>query len=164
MPGDRQQEGLFLRHTLFTNLIFPKLGLGRQPLFTPRRSYREECARVIDTLAIQAHSQDVPVGTLSGGNQQKVVVGKWLSFDTKVLLLADPAKGVDVGAKQDLYEYIVKQVRGGRMSVILYASDNEELIEYCDRLMIMYEGQVVAVLEGDDINEDTVVATSMRVR
>jgi ribose transport system ATP-binding protein len=164
VPGDRQQEGLFLRHTLFTNLIFPKLGLGRQPLFTPRRSYREECARVIDTLAIQAHSQDVPVGTLSGGNQQKVVVGKWLSFDTKVLLLADPAKGVDVGAKQDLYEYIVKQVRGGRMSVILYASDNEELIEYCDRLMIMYEGQVVAVLEGDDINEDTVVATSMRVR
>jgi ribose transport system ATP-binding protein len=93
-----------------------------------------------------------------------VVVGKWLSFATNVLLLADPAKGVDVGAKQDLYEYIVNQVKDKKMSVILYASDNEELIEYCDRLMIMYEGQVVATLEGEDIDEDTIVATSMGIR
>ena len=164
VPGDRQQEGLFLKHSLFTNIIFPKLGLGRQPLFTPRKRYKEECEEVIDVLSIQAHGLDMPVGNLSGGNQQKVVVGKWLSFESRVLLLADPAKGVDVGAKQDLYEYIVKQVKNRKMSVILYASDNEELIEYCDRLMIMYEGQIVAVLEGDDLNEDTVVATSMRVR
>ena len=93
-----------------------------------------------------------------------MVVGKWLTFDTNVLLLADPAKGVDVGAKRDLYAYISEQARKRRMSVILYASDNEELIQHCDRLMIMYEGQVVATLEGPDINEDTIVATSMRVR
>jgi ribose transport system ATP-binding protein len=164
VPGDRQLEGLFLRHSLFTNIIFPKLGLGRQPLFTPRKRYRQECQQVVDALSIQAHSLDMPVGTLSGGNQQKVVVGKWLSFDTNVLLLADPAKGVDVGAKQDLYEYILRQVKITKMSVILYASDNQELIEYCNRLLIMYEGQVVATLEGDDINEDTIIATSMRVR
>jgi ribose transport system ATP-binding protein len=91
-------------------------------------------------------------------------VGKWLSFDTNVLLLADPAKGVDVGAKIELYQYIVNQVKEKKMSVILYASDNEELIEYCDRLMIMYEGQIVATLEGDDINDDTIIATSMRIR
>jgi ribose transport system ATP-binding protein len=164
VPGDRQQEGLLLKHSLFTNLIFPRLGLSRQPLFTPRKKYREECQRVVNVLSIQAHSLDMAVGTLSGGNQQKVVVGKWLPFETKVLLLADPAKGVDVGAKRDLYEYIVRQVEEKKMSVILYASDNEELITYCDRLMIMYEGQIVAILEGDDITEETVVATSMRVR
>ena len=104
------------------------------------------------------------VSALSGGNQQKVVVGKWLSFQANVLLLADPAKGVDVGAKRDLYEYILKQVRGNRMSVILYASDNEELIQYCDRLLIMYEGQIVAILEGNEINDDMIVAASLRVR
>jgi ribose transport system ATP-binding protein len=106
----------------------------------------------------------MPVRTLSGGNQQKVVVGKWLPFQTNVLLLADPAKGVDVGAKRDLYEYILSQVGEKKMSVILYASDNEELIEYCDRLLIMYEGQVVATLEGDDITEDRIIAASLRVR
>jgi ribose transport system ATP-binding protein len=164
VPGDRQLEGLFLKLSVFINMIFPKLALPHQPVFTPTGKYRAECERVIDMLSIKAGHLDAPVSTLSGGNQQKVVVGKWLSFDTAVLLLADPAKGVDVGAKRDLYEYIVNQVKEKRMSVVLYASDNEELIEYCDRLLIMYEGQVVSTLEGDDINEDAIVATSMRVR
>jgi ribose transport system ATP-binding protein len=164
VPGDRELEGLFMRHSVFTNMIFPKLGLGKQPFFTPRRKYREECERAIDLLSIKAHSLDMPVRALSGGNQQKIVVGRWLSFDAKVLLLADPAKGVDIGAKRDLYRYIADQVREKRLSVILYASDIEELVECCDRLLVMYEGQVIATLEGDDINEETIIATSMRVR
>jgi ribose transport system ATP-binding protein len=164
VPGDRQLEGLFLKHSLFTNIIFPKLGLKRQPLFTPRARYREEAATAVEVLSIKVPSLETPVRTLSGGNQQKVVVGKWLSFDASVLLLSDPAKGVDVGAKRDLYEFILRQVKEKKTSVILYASDNEELIHYCDRLMIMYEGQVVATLEGADITDDAIVATSMRVR
>lgn len=163
VPGDRQKEGLMLGHSLFTNMIFPKLALKKQPLFTPRKKYREECNDVIKSLSIKAHSVDTITGTLSGGNQQKVVVGKWLPFETQILLLADPAKGVDVGAKREMYDYILKQVREKQMSVILYASDSEELMEHCDRLMIMYEGQQVAMLSGDEINEDTIIATSMRV-
>ncbi|MGA2975049.1 MAG: sugar ABC transporter ATP-binding protein [Spirochaetia bacterium] len=164
VPGDRQLEGLFLKHSLFTNMVFPKLGLSRQPLFTPRGRYREECARAINMLSIKVQGLETPVRTLSGGTQQKVVIGKWLSFDASVLLLSDPAKGVDVGSKRDLYDFILRQVREKKMSVILYASDNEELIQYCDRLMIMYEGQIVATLEGADITDDAIVATSMRVR
>jgi ribose transport system ATP-binding protein len=164
VPGDRQLEGLFLGHSVFTNLIFPKLGLKGQPLFTPESRYRKESEKIVDTLSIVTYNLDMPVNSLSGGNQQKVVVGKWLAFDTNVLLLADPAKGVDVGAKRDLYDYITTQVSDNRMSVVLYASDNEELIEYCDRLLIMYEGQIVATLTGGQINDDTIVATSMRVR
>jgi ribose transport system ATP-binding protein len=164
VPGDKQREGLFLSHSVFTNIIFPKLGLKYQPLFIPYKKYRKECEQVVDALSIKTSSMDTPVSSLSGGNQQKVIVGKWLSFDTNVLLLADPAKGVDVGAKIELYQYIINQVKEKKMSVILYASDNEELIEYCDRLMIMYEGQIVATLEGDDINDDTIIATSMRIR
>lgn len=163
VPGDRQKEGLMLGHSLYTNIIFPKLALKRQPVFTPRKKYVAECDAVIKSLSIKAHSVDTIAGTLSGGNQQKVVVGKWLPFETKVLLLADPAKGVDVGAKREMYEYILKQVREKQMSVILYASDSEELMEHCDRLMIMYEGRQVAMLSGDEINEDTIIATSMRV-
>jgi ribose transport system ATP-binding protein len=164
VPGDRQLEGLFLGHSVFTNLIFPKLGLEAQPLFTPEARYRRESEKIVADLSIVTPNLDMPVNALSGGNQQKVVVGKWLTFDTNVLLLADPAKGVDVGAKRDLYEYITTQVSENRMSVVLYASDNEELIDYCDRLLIMYEGQIVAALTGGQINDDTIVATSMRVR
>lgn len=164
IPGDRQREGLFLSHSVFANIIFPKLGLKYQSLFIPHKKYRKECEQVVDALSIKTSSMDAPISSLSGGNQQKVVVGKWFSFDATVLLLADPAKGVDVGAKIELYQHIINQVKEKKMSVILYASDSEELIEYCDRLMIMYEGQIVATLEGDDINDDTIIATSMRIR
>ena len=164
VPGDRQLEGLFLGHSVFTNLIFPKLGLKAQPLFTPETRYRRESEKIVDDLSIVTPNLDMPVNALSGGNQQKVVVGKWLTFATNVLLLADPAKGVDVGAKRDLYDYITAQVAENKMSVVLYASDNEELIGYCDRLLIMYEGQIVATLAGEEINDDAIVATSMRVR
>lgn len=164
VPGDKQLEGLFLKHSVYTNMIFPKLGLGHQPVITPNKKYRKESKNIIDLLSIKAQNMDVPVSTLSGGNQQKVVVGKWLPFDANVLLLADPAKGIDIGAKMELYQYIVNQVKEKNISVILYASDNEELIEYCDRLLIMYEGQIVATLEGDDINDDAITAASLRVR
>lgn len=164
VPGDRQREGLSLEHSIYSNMIFPKLGLRRHPLFIPEIKYCQECEKIVEILSIKTPGIDVPVSTLSGGNQQKVVVGKWLSFDINVLLLADPAKGVDVGAKRDLYEYIVKLAKEKKIGVILYASDNEELIEYTDRLLIMYEGRVVTILTGEDINDDMITATSMRVR
>jgi len=163
VPGDREVEGLFPRHSVFSNLIFPKLGMKRQSLFIPRKQYRKECERITDILAIKAAGLDVPVSTLSGGNQQKVVIGKWLTSEIKVLLLSDPAKGIDVGAKMDLYDYIVKEVRGTGMSVILYASDIKELVEFCDRLMIMYEGNIVRILETDEISEENAIRASMCV-
>lgn len=163
VPGDRQMEGLFLEHSVFTNLIFPKMALKNQRLFTPKKNYRKECKETVKRLSIKTDGIDIPVRTLSGGNQQKVVVGKWLPFDINVLLLADPAKGVDVGAKQDLYSYIIEQVQEKQMSVILYASDNQELIEFCDRVLIMYEGRIVDTIEGKDINEDRIISASMRI-
>ncbi len=164
VPGDKQLEGLFLKRSVLFNMIFPKMGLPGHPSFIPYDEYRRECEEIVEVLSIKTPTVDVPVENLSGGNQQKVVVGKWLPFDINVLLLADPAKGIDVGAKRDLYQYIVNQVQEKNTSVILYASDNEELVEYCDRVLIMYEGQIVASLEGGDINQDTIIACSMRLR
>jgi len=164
VPGDRQREGLFLDHSVYDNAIFPRLGLRGHPLWIPEREYRRMCEEAVRILSIKTPGVDAPVNTLSGGNQQKVVVARWLSFDVQVLLLADPAKGVDVGAKRDLYEYIVKLAREKKIGVLLYASDNEEFVEYCDRLLIMYEGQIVATLQGDEINDDAITAASMRVR
>ncbi len=163
VPGDRQKEGLFSRNSIYYNMIYPKLGLKKQPIFTPEKMYRAEAEEICRALSVRARDVDVALDTLSGGNQQKIVVGKWLPFDINVLLLADPAKGVDVAAKKDLYEFIMNMVREKNMSVILYASDNDELISYCDRLLVMYEGEVVSELNGPEITEDNIVARSMRV-
>lgn len=164
VPGDRQREGLMLKDSVYTNMIFPKLALKKQPLFTPTKKYREECEQIVKTLSIKTAGIDLSVDKLSGGNQQKVVVGKWLPFDTNVLLLADPAKGVDVGAKHDLYEFIMKMVREKNMSVILYASDNDELVSYCDRVLVMYEGKIVGELKGKEISDEAIVEMSLQVK
>jgi ribose transport system ATP-binding protein len=163
IPGDREQEGLFLQHSIYNNLIFPKLTLKHEPFFTKNKKYRGESEKVIETLSIKAESIDAQVNTLSGGNQQKVVVGKWLFFNTLVMLLVDPAKGVDIGAKTELYEYILRQADKG-MSVILYASDNEELVSYCDRILVMHEGEIAGEIAGENISEDALVAASMRIK
>ena len=163
VPGDRQNEGLFLENTIYMNMIYPKLALRNQPVFTPRTKYRGESEKIVDILSVKTQSIDVPVNNLSGGNQQKVLVGKWLSFDMNVLLLADPAKGVDVGAKYDLYKFMENMVKERRVSIILYASDNVELVSHCDRVLVMYEGQIVSELKGNEISEDNIVAASMHI-
>ena len=162
VPGDRQKEGLMLSDTVYENIIFPKLALKNQPFFTPKAKYRKESEQIVKDLSIKTESIDTAVDKLSGGNQQKVVVGKWLPFDTKVLLLADPAKGVDVGAKRDLYQFIMDMVEKENMSVILYASDNDELISYCDRVLVMYESKFCGELVGDEINDGAIVACSLQ--
>jgi len=160
VPGDRQLEGLFSTHSVFSNLIFPKIGLEKN-FIVPHGRLRKDCAQIVDILALKAAGLDVPVSTLSGGNQQKVVIGKWLGLETNVLLLSDPAKGIDIGAKNDLYSYIIGEARSKGMSVILYASDSKELIEYCDRLLIMYEGSIVSTLNTEEITEENIIRASM---
>ncbi|MDR0448064.1 MAG: sugar ABC transporter ATP-binding protein [Treponema sp.] len=163
VPGERQQEGLFLQHSVYKNLIFPKLALKKEPFFTKNKEYRSESEKIVETLLIMTHNIDAQVNTLSGGNQQKVVVGKWLPFNTTVMLLVDPAKGVDIGARTELYEYILRQADKG-MSVILYASDTEELVAYCDRILVMHEGKIVEEIIGDKISEDAIVTASMKIK
>lgn len=161
VPGDRQKEGSFQNNSIYFNMVYPKLGLKHQPLFTPEKKYRKEAWDIFEKLSVRAPNIDSKISTLSGGNQQKIVVGKWLPFDIHVLLLADPAKGVDVAAKRDLYDFVIRLVKEKNMSVILYASDNEELIHYCDRLLIMYEGKIAEELTGTDINDENITAKSV---
>lgn len=163
VPGDRQTEGLMMKKSIYHNMVMPKLALKKQPFFTPEKKYRKECEEIVELLSIKTDSIDTQANNLSGGNQQKIVVGKWLSFDTKVLLLSDPAKGVDIGAKRDMYQFILKLAKEKEIGVILYASDNEELVNYCDRVLIMYEGAVVKELAGREITNASITAASLNL-
>jgi ribose transport system ATP-binding protein len=161
VPGDRR-EGLFVNHNVFTNLVFPRISLRLAGFFL--RSGR--LARIVDDVIARTGlvppRRGLVVKNLSGGNQQKVVFGRWLQFSPKVLLLNDPAKGIDILAKDQLYKLVHGLSHQGT-AVVLYASSNEELIANCDRVLIMFEGSVTEEVTYDDISDKKLVTASLRV-
>lgn len=122
----------------------------------------EECLEANRILSTKSDGVRCLVSSLSGGNAQKVVMGKWLNVDMSLLILSDPAKGVDVGAKKDLYDFVQRLVDEQGISVLLYASDNQELIDNCDRVLVMHEGTIVGELKEKEITDEALVALSMK--
>jgi ribose transport system ATP-binding protein len=100
---------------------------------------------------------------LSGGNQQKVVLGKWLATNPGILLLMDPTRGIDVGTKQEFYA-LVRQLADSGVAVLFYSTDYDELIGMCDRVAIIYRGHLVRELAGADITEANIVTASLSIR
>ena len=89
-------------------------------------------------------------------------MGKWLQVNASLIILSDPAKGVDVGAKKDMYDIVQDMVDQKNISALLYASDNEELIDNCDRVLVMHEGEIVGELVGDEITDEAIIELSMK--
>lgn len=162
VPGDRNVEGLMCNHSVYSNLVYPQMAKKSARTLFSRRKWLVKCDEIIRLLGIKLSDVTVPVSTLSGGNAQKVVLGKWLTFEPEVMLLSDPAKGVDVGAKSDMYHFLRKLAEDKGTSIVLYTSDTEELIEQCDRLLIMFEGRIVKELAGDQINEKAIYQATMQ--
>ena len=157
VPGNRQTEGLFMGLSVLHNVTFPKSILKGQPWFLRWKKVNELASKLVGNLSLKTDSLSNPVSALSGGNAQKAVVAKWLPLEPKLLLLSDPAKGIDVQAKSDLYKLIGEIATEGK-SIFLYASDLNELLHICDRILIMYEGQIVDELENTDLDEETLMS------
>jgi ribose transport system ATP-binding protein len=162
IPGDRQKEGLFLDHSVRSNILYPTVSMHSGSFLLPRGRYQTLTSGAIEKVSLVPANPNLTVSQLSGGNQQKVVVGKWLALSPKVLLLNDPTKGVDVSTRESIYAIITDLTRKGT-SVLLYASDNVELIDNCDRILIVFEGKIVKEMTGDDINEEKIVVSSLNV-
>ena len=162
VPGDRNEEGLFMQHDINTNLVFPQFSGRRRKGLLNAEDIRKQSVAVMKKLSVAAHNEFQKVSELSGGNQQKVVVGKWLSLEPRILLLSDPAKGVDVHAKEELYN-VVRELAESGTSVILFASDNTELISICDRICVMFEGRIVEDLENDCLTDEVLVSHALQV-
>src|SRR5690606_3264034 len=114
----------------------------------------------VDDLAIKIDSLDEPVANLSGGNAQKVVLGKWLMRDPKLLLLDDPTKGVDVNAKAEFYRLLHRLQEQGT-TILFHSSDDAELLGLCQRVIVMQDGHVRAELQGESLDKQNLVAASM---
>jgi ribose transport system ATP-binding protein len=112
--------------------------------------------KIVATLRVRTPSVEEPLSRLSGGNQQKVVVGRWLMRSAPILIMDDPTSGIDVGAKDELYHLIGDMTAGGT-SVILTSSELPELLALSDRIVVLHEGRVVGIVEGDQLTQDIVI-------
>lgn len=158
---DRKATGLILNHSIADNVILPLL--PRTTRFGMRSEQRkqEEALAVIEKLSVTARGPDHLVGQLSGGNQQKIVLGKWLATSPRILLLDEPTRGIDIGAKDEIYTLIGKLADEG-ISIILASSELPEFLAVCDRVMVLCEGRLTGTLESDEMSYDGIKHLAMQ--
>jgi ABC-type sugar transport system ATPase subunit len=153
VSGDRRALGLMLDKPIWENIAQVRgVALRRDGLLMRKRLLRERAAVQTQKLGVKARSLNSPAGALSGGNQQKVVFAKWLELEPQVLLLDDPTRGVDIGAKGEMHR-LIRTIADSGAVVVLCSTDNQELAELCDRVAVFYQGAMVGELAGDALNQ-----------
>lgn len=162
IPEDRKTEGLMLPMSVKDNLSFAALDRLSHFGIIDRAAENAAIERMIGLLMIRTAGTAVPVGALSGGNQQKVLIAKWLMVSPRIILLNDPTRGIDVGTKQEFYHLLRKLADEGA-AIIFYSTDYAELIGCCDRVLVLYDGAVRRVLAGAEITERALVGTALNI-
>ena len=162
MPEDRKTDGLMLPMSVGDNLVAASLERLTRGLLIDRGAEAAAIARAIDGLRIKVGQVGDPVSTLSGGNQQKVVIAKWLMTEPRIILLNDPTRGIDVGTKQELYR-LMRELADQGAAILFYSTDYDELIGCCDRVAIMYDGRIVRELEGVELTETNIIASALNI-
>ncbi len=162
IPEDRKTEGLMLPMSIADNMSLAALSSMRRGLVIDRAAEDKRIAEAVDRLRIKVGRLDDPVATLSGGNQQKVVIAKWLMTGPRIILLNDPTRGIDVGTKQEIY-HLLRELADAGAAILFYSTDYDELIGCCDRVLVLYHGRIVRVLEGAEITEMNLVASALNL-
>jgi ribose transport system ATP-binding protein len=145
LPEDRQRQGLLLTRSVRENLSLPSLGRLARAGWVRRAAERAAAERWIGELAIRTPSREQPVGSLSGGNQQKVVLGKWLETRPRVLLLDEPTRGIDVGGKAEIHA-LIRRLADDGLALVLVSSELPEVMALADRIAVLHEGKLTGVL------------------
>lgn len=164
VPEDRKGQGVLLDLSIATNIMLRRRnGTARMAGILNSGAERDQVDRLISALRIKTPSGTPEVSTLSGGNQQKVALAKWLATDLEVLILDEPTRGVDVGAKSEIYQ-IINEVAERGLAVIVVSSDLPELIGIADRIIVMRSGAITGELSGQEMNEKALIALAMGVK
>jgi len=162
VPEERRAEGLLLTKSVAFNLQLSNLlNIVRSPAL-PLIDYRKReslSAQIIRDLAVKTPSVETPVGLLSGGNQQKVVIGRWLLRAPKILILDEPTRGVDIGARADIHR-LIRDLAARGIAVLVVSSEPDELPDLCDRVLVMAEGRIVRELTGANLTRNAIVEAS----
>jgi ribose transport system ATP-binding protein len=150
VPGDRRREGLILQHSIEANAELPILSWLGRSIFVDRRQSRSNTKRMVERLAIKASGPDAAANSLSGGNQQKIVIGKWLATEPDVLIMDEPTAGIDIGSKGAILR-LVRELASEGKSILFISSELTELIAVSDRIAVMAKGRVVEMVEKSSL-------------
>lgn len=154
VPEDRLTEGLFLPQSIVRNITVSKFdAMAKKFGFLSSKDLNDESQKWVDELSIATKDQQLPVGTLSGGNQQKVVLARWLANDPKVLIMNGPTVGVDIGAKYDIHKLLHELAAKGK-AIIIVSDDTAEIIATCDRVLVMHGGKIINELDKAHLTEE----------
>lgn len=158
LPEDRKTEGLFLEQSVAFNVTVSELAAIVQGGLISRRREQEQVSRFIRQMRIKTPSAGAKVRTLSGGNQQKCGIARQLHAGTEILLVDEPTRGVDVAAKREIYDLLVELTSTRGAAVVMVSSELPEILGLCNRIVVMREGAVSAVLDGEGATEETIMA------
>lgn len=159
LPEDRKLQGLMPQMSVAENAALAVLPSLARAGFVDRASERAALAPVAERLRLKAASPDLPVSALSGGNQQKALLARWLLADPEILFLDDPARGIDVAAKEDIYALIDALATAGK-AIILASSELPELLRCCDRIMVLCEGRATDTFAAADATQESIMAAA----
>lgn len=157
IPEDRKGLGLVLIHTVAENLALPSLPRFETRGLLDRRGERRFVAEWIEKLGVRTPSPDQQIEFLSGGNQQKVVLAKWLALGPKVLILDEPTRGIDVGAKAEVFR-LIREIAAQGVAVILISSELPEILRESNRIAVFHQGRIAGELDAEDASEEAVMA------
>jgi ABC-type sugar transport system ATPase subunit len=164
LPEDRKEQGLFLEMAVRANIVAASLREHSRHGFLVPAEQTRTAERMCDRMRIKTSSIEAPVDSLSGGNQQKVLFGKWLAHDLKVFLVDEPTRGIDVGAKSEVHA-LLRDLAASGVAVLVISSELPEVIGASDRVLVMHEGRLVGEVAGDEMTEEnTMMLAAGRAR
>ncbi len=159
LPADRKRQGLLLDKSVADNVMLGRQATGRSPIMAPRQ-VRAGALRLVPQANVRTATIDVPVRTLSGGNQQKVMIGRSLGVEARVLVFDEPTAGIDIASKFEIYEWLRALARGGA-AIVICSTDFQEVGQVADRVLVMRSGRVVAEVAGADATEHRLIELEM---
>ncbi|TJZ91413.1 sugar ABC transporter ATP-binding protein [Paracoccus gahaiensis] len=160
VPEERKKDGIVRERPVSSNIALPCMGRFTRFGLVRRRALHAESTALMKKMGMRPPDVSRAIGTFSGGNQQKAIIGRWLAADVDILLFDEPTRGIDVGAKSEIYDLIAQLAQSGK-SIIVVSSELPEIIRLSDRVMVMREGRIAAILDADQISEDAIVANAI---
>jgi D-xylose transport system ATP-binding protein len=160
VPENRKRQGLMVLDSILHNLSLPNLRQYSTALRINRLKELRACQQYVDSLRIKTPSLLAVVDSLSGGNQQKVVIAKWLMSRPRVLLLDEPTRGIDVGAKYEIYKLINELAEQG-VAIVMASSELPEILGMCDRILVMHQGASMGIVDRTDATQENLMTLAM---
>ncbi len=160
LPEERKREGIVARRPVRSNIALPSMRRFSKFGFVRRRAVAQESQSLMSDLNLRPLNIERPIGQFSGGNQQKAIIGRWIAAGARILLFDEPTRGIDVGAKAEIYALIERLAAEGR-SVIVVSSELPEIMRVADRVLVMREGRIAGVLDRSSLSEEAIVALAV---